>query len=216
MPACWEGGTNSDLLVMFECSEAMIRDRVLALAKSDLHMDMNDLVASLLPEFLLTPPDIDWPNSQVTIEEILNNINFSMWRIELSVPIGDPTYLLSYVDWLPDGDGDYYPDQERGRLMLAEHIQCETIIEAQLQFDTSIQCFKAVLENVLHEAERFNDAVPYMISKWAEVRRQQLNLARPTPNFAKGRLEGLQIRFGADRVHMMEVQTAIRRRINDN
>jgi hypothetical protein len=208
---------SSNLPILFEIGESIIRDRIFELQITDFIAPIEDLISSILPDLLLVPPHIDWDNGQFKFEYVPTvNADSHWWRLQLLFPFDDPTDILTYVDWLPDRDGDFYPNQATGQLMLAERIACETCAEAMFQFDASIQSYKADLSRVWIEAERFNDAVPYMISRWADVRKQHLRLNRPMPNYGSSRLNGLRMRFGTDSAHVMEIKTTMRKTKNDN
>ncbi len=155
-----------DLLLLCELSEASIRERVLATPIQELRGSRSALINRLHIELLIRMPQIDWNGAEL-VERLLDDDG---WELRLVAPMCDPSWVAWSIVWPSDDeDATYEPDSEQNRLVITQRLWGCTA-EVRSEFEHSIQQFQVTYEQAAKEVERFNAAIPYLLSRWTEAR----------------------------------------------
>jgi hypothetical protein len=163
-----------NLPFLFEINESEVFRRVQALSRSDLLLDKACLISRLVRDLTIVTPTVRWDlgEPKCGFESVFDPAAEELrWRVSCTFAIEDPTYILIHLNWLGSTDPrDYDPDPEGRRLKVAQTVAAKSEEEAIALFQISINALRAELERVAGELERFNQALPYLLSLQIAVR----------------------------------------------
>lgn len=163
MTSCAPDRAGCDLPLLFEFSESDVFDKVWKLPAAELHSDKCLLIARLLGTLRVLAPKVEW--NEGSLRCVPERCADPRWRVSKIYPVHDPNWILPYVEWSGSADPrDYDPDPEKGCLLLARSVLAATAEEAGCRLEDSVREYRSELKRVATELDRFNGALPYLIS----------------------------------------------------
>lgn len=162
-----------DQSLLYEHSEAGVRGLVSKLPEDELHGCRASLISRAVPRLRIRMPTYSWMEATWQVRQITEG----EWEVFMTVPIDDPCCVAWSINWPgPVGRFDYDADWESGRMTVAQRSFSPTENGAREDFKSSLACFHAHLESAAADVERYNAALPYLISIWVEARLDGLNV----------------------------------------
>lgn len=157
-----------DVSLLTEYSEGEVREAIASLSASDVAQERGCLITRLVPKLALVAPLIMWTEADVSCEQCSQGL----WNCTIVAPMADPKYTCWSVEWpaVEDEACDYAPDADEGVFVVRQKIVAHSEAGARDRFSALLDAFQMNLVKVSAEIERYNAALPYLLSLWAEVR----------------------------------------------
>jgi hypothetical protein len=163
-----------DFSLLSEYSEDAIKERVLALTDADLSIPKSTLISHLQNDFAVQMPKIAWNEAKV----MQSQIHDSCWELKLVAPMRDVSCVAWSIEWPSTQEVAFEPDPEGNSLTVRQRCSGNDAAAARSVFEGCIADFQANFDEAAKDVERFNVAVPYLVSMWLEARLHDLPEAR--------------------------------------
>ena len=150
---------------LFYYSEVGIVEAIQGLGWDELSASNPMIVGQLQTKLSIILPTISWRDQRVQYKRTSDGSEMFLW-----VKVHDPNLVLPFVRWPRQAD-DYSPNSEKGSLTVSVSLSNMAPEGAWCVFQDRLSEYKQNLPTAAVEIERFNHAVPYLISAYADQRR---------------------------------------------
>ena len=133
-----------------------------AVADCDLTDERSLVITRLLPSLAIRPPKIAWSSADYNCVDMGQN----RWRHSLIVSVDDPSCTLWSIEW-PYHDpaaAHFSAEPDSGMLIAVETIEADCQESSHRVFTNALERFKTNLLRAQLEFDRYNAALPYLIS----------------------------------------------------